>query len=75
MTLQAAIELGGKKIFLIGFDGYTATELNEREAFFMQENQLIFDHFIKTQESFELKSLSPTAYKNIAISSIYALKK
>lgn len=75
VTLQAAIELGGEEIFLIGFDGYTANELNEREAFFMQENQLIFDHFIKTQESIELKSLSPTAYKNIAISSIYALIK
>lgn len=75
VTLQAAIELGGKEIFLIGFDGYTANELNEREAFFMQENQLIFDHFIKTQESIELKSLSPTTYKNIAISSIYALIK
>ena len=75
VTLQAAIELGGKEIFLIGFDGYTATELNEREAFFMQENQLIFDHFIQRQENIQLKSLSPTAYENIAISSIYALIK
>ena len=75
VTLQAAIELGGKEVFLIGFDGYTATELNEREAFFMQENQLIFDHFIQRQENIKLKSLSPTAYENIAISSIYALIK
>ena len=75
VTLQAAIELGGKEIFLIGFDGYTATELNEREAFFMQENQLIFDHFIQTQENIQLNSLSPTAYKNIAITSIYSLIK
>ena len=75
VTLQAATELGGKEIFLIGFDGYTATELNEREAFFMQENQLIFDHFIQRQENIQLKSLSPTAYENIAISSIYALIK
>lgn len=75
VTLQAAIELGGKEVFLIGFDGYTATELNEREAFFMQENQLIFDHFIQRQENIQLKSLSPTAYENIAISSIYALIK
>ena len=75
MTLQAAIELGGKKIFLIGFDGYTATELNEREAFFMQENQLIFDHFIQTQKNIQLKSLSRTAYENIAVTSIYAMIK
>ena len=73
VTLQAAIELGGKKIFLIGFDGYTATELNEREAFFMQENQLIFDYFIQTQDNIQLNSLSPTEYKNIAITSIYSL--
>ena len=75
VTLQAAIELGGKEIFLIGFDGYTATELNDREAFFMQENQLIFDYFIHTQQNIQLKSLSPTAYKNIVITSIYALIK
>lgn len=75
VTLQAGIELGGKEVFLIGFDGYTATELNEREAFFMQENQLIFDHFIQTQKNIQLKILSPTAYENIAITSIYALIK
>ena len=75
VTLQATLELGGREIFLIGFDGYTATELNEREAFFMQENQLIFDHFIQTQKNIQLKSLSPTAYENIAVTSIYALIK
>ena len=75
VTLQAGIELGGKNIFLIGFDGYTATELNEKEAFFMQENQLIFDHFIQTQKNIPLISLSPTAYENIAVTSIYALIK
>ena len=75
VTLQAGIELGGKEIFLIGFDGYTATELNEREAFLMQENQLIFDHFIQTQKNIQLNILSPTAYENIAITSIYALIK
>lgn len=75
VTLQAGIELGGKEIFLIGFDGYTATELNEREAFFMQENQLIFDHFIQTQKNIQLKILSPSAYENITVTSIYALIK
>jgi 4-hydroxy 2-oxovalerate aldolase len=75
VTLQAAIELGGREIFLIGFDGYTATELNEKEAFLMQENQLIFDHFIQTQKNIQLKSLSPTAYENIAVTSIYAMIK
>lgn len=73
VTLQAASELGGKDIFLIGFDGYTAKELNEREAFFMQENQLIFNHFILTQKKTQLTSLSPTEYKNIATTSIYSL--
>lgn len=75
VTLQAAIELGGNEIFLIGFDGYNATELNEREAFLQQENQLIFDHFIQTQKNIELKSLSATAYENITVTSIYAMIK
>lgn len=75
VTLQAGIELGGKEIFLIGFDGYTATELNEREAFLMHENQLIFDHFLHTQHKIQMKSLSPTTYENIAVTSIYAMIK
>ena len=41
----------------------------------MQENQLIFDHFIQTQKNIPLISLSPTAYENIAVTSIYALIK
>jgi 4-hydroxy 2-oxovalerate aldolase len=72
VTLQAGIELGAKAIYLVGFDGYSASDLNDKEAFFMEENQLIFNHFIETAPNISLQSLLPTAYKNVVISSIYA---
>ena len=75
VTLQAAIELNSSDIFLVGFDGYSASELNDREAFFMEENQLIFDHFIAHEKNISLTSLTPTKYKNISVNSIYALVK
>ena len=75
VTLQAAIELNSSAIFLVGFDGYSATELNDREAFFMEENQMIFDHFLASKKDASLESLTPTQYKNISVNSIYALIK
>lgn len=72
VTLQATIELGAKEVYMIGFDGYTATELDEREAFFMQENQSIFDQFTAFKKDIKLLSLSPTHYENIDVISIYA---
>lgn len=75
VTLQAAIELDSSSIFLVGFDGYSASELNDREAFFMEENQLIFDRFLASKKDTSLESLTPTQYKNISVNSIYALIK
>lgn len=75
VTLQVAIELDSSAIFLVGFDGYSATELNDREAFFMEENQMIFDHFLASKKDASLESLTPTQYKNISVNSIYALIK
>ena len=75
VTLQAAIELNSSAIFLVGFDGYSAAELNDREAFFMEENQQIFDHFLACKNETSLVSLTPTQYKNIPVNSIYALVK
>lgn len=72
VALQATIELGAKEVFMIGFDGYNATELDEREAFFMQENQSIFDQFTSLEKNIKLLSLSPTHYENINVISIYA---
>lgn len=75
VTLQAAIELDSSDIFLVGFDGYSANELNDREAFFMEENQQIFDHFLAYNNEVSLKSLTPTQYKNIPVNSIYTYIK
>ena len=48
ITLQACVELGGKKLHLVGFDGYKT--LNAEKKFFSCENQTILDYFkIKNQ--------------------------
>ena len=75
VTLQTGIELGVKSFYLVGFDGYSPTELNEKGSFIMKENQLIFNHFIKSKPNILLESLTETTYKNITVTSIYACIK
>lgn len=72
VTLQTGIELGVKSIYLVGFDGYSPTELNEKGSFIMKENQLIFNHFMKSKPNISIESLTETTYKNITVASIYA---
>jgi 4-hydroxy 2-oxovalerate aldolase len=73
VTLQAAIELGAKEIYLIGFDGYAPSQLNEKEAFLMEENQIILNFFIEKKSNVVIQSLVPTEYQNINIKSIYSI--
>lgn len=64
--LSMALQLiGVRKVYLVGFDGYTSTEQDAYNL--MQENQLIVDAY-----QGELLSLLPTAYKNISTLSIYS---
>lgn len=64
--LSMALQLiGVRKVYLVGFDGYTSTEQDAYNL--MQENQMIVDAY-----QGELLSLLPTAYKNISTLSIYS---
>ena len=71
VALQTAINLGVNEIFLIGFDGYN-TGLNNNQFVLAQENQNIINDILKNT-NICIKSLSPTKYENIQITSIYSL--
>ena len=66
--LSIALQLVGvRQVLMIGFDGYLAVETSEDVYDLMQENQSIIDAY-----QGQLISLLPTAYNNIAKTSIYS---
>ncbi len=67
ISLQIALNIDSKKIFLVGFDGYEELK-NKKELYLMKENQQIIDSFVKKQE---LNSLTPTKYSHVKKSSVY----
>jgi 4-hydroxy 2-oxovalerate aldolase len=71
VALQTALDLGVSEIFLIGFDGYD-TALNQNQFVLVQENQNIINDILKV-DGLQVKSLSPTKYENIQLTSIYSL--
>jgi 4-hydroxy 2-oxovalerate aldolase len=71
VALQTALDLGVSELLLIGFDGYD-TDLNKNQFILAQENQNIINDVSKLKD-FSIKSLSPTKYENIQITSIYSL--
>ena len=71
VALQVALDMGVKDILLIGFDGYD-TNLNDNQFVLVQENQNIINDILKV-EDITVKSLSPTKYENIELTSVYGL--
>ena len=68
IALQAAIDLGAKQVFLVGYDGYPASESKlEREL--AKENQQLFNAAAKHFDSFQ--SFFPTEY-DVEVNAIYA---
>lgn len=69
LSLQAVKNLSCKTIFLVGFDGYEkSNKVYEIELF--NENDSLFK--LLNENKIELRSLTPTTYKNIIIDSIYS---
>ena len=67
ISLELAKKISNKKVFLIGFDGYeNSNDINEIQLF--NEN----DHLFKSIPNLELRSLTPTTYKNLIADSIYS---
>lgn len=71
VALQTALDLGVTELFLVGFDGYDI-DLNKNQFVLAQENQNIINDALKIG-GFSVKSISPTKYENIELTSIYSL--
>ena len=73
VALQTALDLGVDDILLIGFDGYDIG-LNKNQFVLAQENQNIINDILNV-DNISVKTLSPTKYENIQLTSIYSLIK
>jgi len=70
IALQLAINLTDGEIFVIGYDGYPGNVLSEKEVSLTYENKTIFNAY-KQAKVDQLKSLTPTLYKDLEVVSVY----
>lgn len=71
LALQTAMELGIRKVYFIGYDGYPNGTSNSREQEVLRENEYLF---VKAKEAgVECISLAPSVYDNLKKGSLYAL--
>jgi 4-hydroxy 2-oxovalerate aldolase len=70
LALGAALGLGGRRCFLVGFDGYDMASAAEQEL--SREVQAVLDAFAAHPGGAELSSLTPTRYR-VAQRSIHGL--
>ncbi len=71
LALQTAINLGAKKAYFIGYDGYSGSAISQKEQELFLENQFLFDKAMS--KGLACVSLTPTTYGNLAQESIFAL--
>lgn len=67
LALELSIRLNSKKVFVVGYDGYSEN-VSENQMELFNENEELF----KSNLPFELQSLTTTKYTNIKFNSIYA---
>lgn len=71
LALQTCFQLGVTKIFLVGYDGYQGKTITQLEKTLSDENEFLFDAFAKFS-GLKLLALTPTNYRNLPVTSIYA---
>lgn len=70
IALQLAMNLTDGEILTIGYDGYPGNVLSEKEMALTNENKIIFQAF-KEARGVQLKSLTPSLYKDLEVISVY----
>jgi 4-hydroxy 2-oxovalerate aldolase len=71
LALQTAMELGVKQIYMVGYDGYQEHTITQLEKGLSDENESLFSSFQKYTDT-PVSSLTPTNYKNLKVTSVYA---
>jgi len=72
VALQTALCLGAQFINIVGYDGYIGGILSEKEMALTNENRVLFGDFI-SNTNLNLRSLTPSLYKELTVVSIYQL--
>ncbi len=70
IALQAAIDLGAKNLFFVGYDGYQGG-MSQMERSLALENEELFKSFKEKNEQIKLFSLTPTNYQELHMNSVY----
>lgn len=71
LSLQTALQLGAKELYLVGYDGYQENTLTQLEKTLSDENEFLFGSF-KKHSGISIHSLTPTNYTNLSVTSVYA---
>jgi 4-hydroxy 2-oxovalerate aldolase len=71
LALQTAWDVGVRKIFLVGYDGYSGDNISYKEQELLFENDAVFSDAVK--RGLTIVSLTPTKYKTPEQSSIFSL--
>ncbi len=70
LAIQTAIELGTKKLYLIGYDGYAGTNIESKQQEFFLENEFLFG---KAKDAgLECISLTATKYDSLLHASLFS---
>lgn len=70
LAIQAALDLGAKEIYLVGFDGYDVN-IDQNQFVIAHENQEVINDAVNIS-GVVVKTFTPTKYKNIEVLSIYS---
>ena len=70
LAMELAIELGVVEFYTIGYDGYDNESIGQKEQELFLENDEVFAAYL--QKGLKLKSLTPTKYRSLPITSIYS---
>lgn len=72
IAIQLGLNLTDGEVYLVGYDGYPGSVLSEKEVSLTHENNEIFGSYAKTSGK-QMKSLTPSIYRNLDVTSIYQL--
>ena len=72
ISIQAALEIQAKNVYVIGYDGYPGKMLSERDMALNKENESLFRSY-RSVAGKKLISLTPTAYDELDVQSIYQM--
>lgn len=71
IALQIALVLNAKSVFMVGYDGYSNSILQQKDQELFLENEFLFATF--QENEFDLLSLTSTSYTELKSESIFSI--